>query len=113
MDNYYHSCPPMMADGGRHLGDYQSATRRNEHLKFLNGIYRDDDYRLFLQKNGLAMMRNNYNHLRNSQSCWMGGQCVHTGPSRATQEQYRAEMAAYNNRNSKCTRGKDYTLATQ
>ena len=48
-------CPAKM-DDGRYLQDFRSATRRDQYNKYINGIVRDDDYRLYLQQNGELIM---------------------------------------------------------
>jgi hypothetical protein len=114
MDNFFENCPPMMSDGGRHLGDFQSATRRNEHIKHVNGIYRDDDYRVHLQKNGLSYINNAWDNLKQTQSCRIKGQCIHNGPTRSTLEQFREERKRYENRNTDvCPQMADYKFTNQ
>ncbi len=70
MDNYYTSCPPRMQDGGRHLGDFQSSVRRNEHIRHILGINRDDEYRLFLQQNGKKILDKQWETYKCNNSCW-------------------------------------------
>lgn len=98
MDNYHDTCPPKMHDQGRHLRDFQTATRRNEQIKYVNNIFRDDEYRIFLQQNGLCMMRENYLKLRAEQSCQSKPSYVHTGPTRQTLADMASERARYANR---------------
>lgn len=50
MDNIFKSCPPKMEDG-RFLTDYRTDSARNQYIKSINGLVRDDDYRIFLQQN--------------------------------------------------------------
>jgi hypothetical protein len=90
MDNFFQNCPPMMADGFRELTDYKTATRRNEYVKYINGIYRDDQYRLFLQQNGDKIMDNVWKYHRNNNSCW-NTQCVHNYPTRQLPRQFSQE----------------------
>ncbi|MBA42820.1 MAG: hypothetical protein CMF62_02285 [Magnetococcales bacterium] len=90
MDNFFQNCPPMMADGFRELTDYKMATRRNEYVKYINGIYRDDQYRLFLQQNGDKIMDNVWKYHRKNNSCW-NTQCVHNYPTRQLPRQFGQE----------------------
>jgi hypothetical protein len=113
MDNHHNKCPPKMSDKGRHLGDFQTSTRRNEQIKYVNGIYRDDEYRLFLQQNGLCMMRENYIKLRAEQSCAEKPPCVHTGPTRQSYTDIAAERTRYENRFNapdECPDKKDFVI---
>lgn len=80
MDNYYANCPPRM-DDGRFLTNYKSSTHINEHIKYLNGIVRNDDYRLYLQLNGDKIQDNNWMQLKKNNSCW-NNSCVHKYPLR-------------------------------
>lgn len=80
MDNYYKNCPPRMSDG-RFTTNYKSATCNNEYIKFTNNITRDDDYRLFLQTNGVKMMDSEWLNLKQNDSCWNNA-CVHKYPLR-------------------------------
>jgi hypothetical protein len=79
-DNFFPKCPAMMSDG-RFLTDYRADVRANEYIKYINGIERDDDYRLFLQANGEQIMDNQWNYLRKNKSCWVN-ECVHNYPTR-------------------------------
>jgi hypothetical protein len=95
MDNYFQNCPPKMQDQGRPLSDFQSPTRRNEFIKYSNDIYRDDQYRLFLQKNGKEIMDREWNYYGQTARCW-DNDCVHNYPTRSLPSDYYNEMQAYN-----------------
>ena len=62
MDNYYRNCPAKM-DDGRFITNYKSSTCNNEYIKYVNGIVRDDDYRLFLQLNADKIMDSEWLYL--------------------------------------------------
>lgn len=94
MDNYFKNCPPMMEDQGRHLGDYKTATRRNEYIKYINDIVRDDQYRLFLQKNGKEILDREWSWQRKNNSCWEND-CVHNYPTRSLPRHMWQEREAY------------------
>ena len=94
MDNFFQNCPPKMADGGRHLGDYQSATRRNEYIKYINDIWRDDQYRLFLQLNGKEIADKEWAYHRRNNSCFVND-CVHNYPTRMNPGKFFQEREAY------------------
>ena len=94
MDNFYNKCPGMMSDG-RFTSDFKTATRRNEYVKYINNIERDDQYRLFLQNNGNTIMNNIWDHHKQNDRCFVN-RCVHTYPTRCTAAQLSEEMQKYN-----------------
>jgi hypothetical protein len=94
MDNYFHNCPPMMEDQGRPLSDFKSSTRRNEYIKYINDIWRDDEYRLFLQKNGKEIMDREFAYHKQNNSCFVNP-CVHIYPTRQSPRQFVQERQAY------------------
>lgn len=80
MDNYYRNCPARM-DDGRFTTNYKSSSSYNEYIKYMNGITRDDDYRLFLQINADKLMNSEWLYLKKNESCWNNA-CVHNYPLR-------------------------------
>lgn len=97
MDNFFHNCPPMMEDGGRHLGDFQTATRRNEYIKYINDIWRDDQYRVFLQKNGKEILDREWKFHKENNSCYVND-CVHHYPTRSLPRHFVQERQAHDSR---------------
>lgn len=95
MDNFFQNCPPMMEDQGRHLGDYKTATRRNEYIKYINDVWRDDQYRLFLQLNGKEILDREWEYHNRRNRCWVND-CVHHYPTRVNPRMFRQEMETYN-----------------
>lgn len=119
MNNFYHQCPAEMSDG-RIFGEFKTATRRNEYIKYVNGIYSNDQYRTFLQDNGKQLADNIFNYYKVNDNCWVNP-CVHTHSStRTTPAEMAEEMQRYNERarnnyksskkNMGCKRYKDYRL---
>jgi hypothetical protein len=115
MDNYFKNCPAKGSDG-RHFTDYQSPTRRNEYIKYINGnITRDDEYRLFLQQNGAEIMKKTFAQYKEKSFCPPLQACVHTYPTRVSAQNLVEEMARYNAKamgtltNSPCRKYEDYT----
>ena len=94
MDNYFQNCPPMMEDQGRHLTDFKTATRRNEYIKYINDIWRDDQYRLFLQLNGGKILDNEWAWHKKNNSCWVND-CIHHYPTRNSPRHFVQERQAY------------------
>ena len=122
MDNFFQNCPPKMEDQGRHLSDFQSSTRRDEYIKYANDIYRDDQYRLFLQSNGKEILDREWAYNGKYNRCWVND-CIHHYPTRSLQRQYVQEREAYdtifnlNNQTKmapfrKCTKYNDFRLFT-
>ncbi len=120
MDNYFQNCPPMMEDQGRHLGDFKTATRRNEYIKYINDIWRDDQYRLFLQLNGKEILDREWAYHKKYNSCWVND-CIHNYPTRQSPRHFAQEREAfdsiYNLRTNKvmepmrkCTKHRDFRL---
>ena len=94
MDNFFHNCPPKMSDQGRHLSDFQSSTRRDEYIKYVNDITRDDQYRLFLQSNGKEIMDREWAYHNKNNRCW-DNVCIHNYPTRSLPRHMWQERQAY------------------
>jgi hypothetical protein len=94
MDNFFQNCPPKMDDQGRQLTDFQTSTRKNEYIKYINNIYRDDQYRLFLQLNAKEIMDRDWAYNRQHNSCWDNA-CIHKYPLRVVPRQMWQERQAY------------------
>ena len=84
MDNFFHTCPPKME--ARQFTNYQLETKRNEYIKYANNIYRDDQYRLFLQTNGKEISNREWQFNKKNNDCWVS-ECVHVYPTRVSTEQ--------------------------
>jgi len=120
MDNFYNQCPPMMSDG-RHFTDYKTATRRNEYIKYINTVNRDDTYRLFLQNNANQIMDNIWDHHLQNDRCWVNP-CIHNYPTRSLPHHFAAERQAFDNiaaadftsqqKNMGCNLHNDYRMNT-
>jgi len=94
MDNFYQTCPPKMSDG-RHMTDYRPHTHIEEQIKYINGITRDDEARLFLQGNGEKIMNREWDYLRQTRSCWVN-ECVHKYPLYMYPPWFSEELHNYN-----------------
>lgn len=93
-DNFFKGCPPRM-DDGRFITDYRPADTVNLRIMALNGIHRDDDYRMFLQKNASQIMDNQWRVTRQTQSCHTNA-CIHNYPTRSTNRMNYEELKTYN-----------------
>lgn len=131
MDNYYKICPvkisdqlpkfarvpsncgcPAMMSDGKIYTEYRNAKRVDEYIKDLNGIDRDDEFRMMLQQNAQKMLNNEWNYLKNNNSC-SSTICVHNYPTRVDQATFVEEMKNYNNRYggvSKCSKLDDIRM---
>jgi len=67
----------------------------NEYIKYVNGITRDDDYRLFLQLNATKMMDSEWIYFRQNDSCWNNA-CVHNYPLRMDPRDFEQERLKAN-----------------
>lgn len=103
MDNIYNYCPAMMADGGRQFTDYKTATRRNEYIKYINGITRDDQYRVFLQQNGTQIQNNMWDYHKTYSSCRTTS-CIHNAPTRDSPQDFAKQREAFENQFKKNTK---------
>lgn len=119
MDNFYHECPAEMSDG-RIFGEFKTATRRNEYIKYVNGIYSNDQYRYFLQNNGDKISDNVFTYFKVNENCRVNP-CVHNHattritPKMMNEEIKRHDKRSKKNYNSKlpnmgCKVYKDYRL---
>jgi hypothetical protein len=115
-DNFFKGCPAKMSDG-RLLTDYRTAVRREEYVKYINGIIRDDEYRLFLQGNADKIADGEWNYHRKNNSCWVN-ECVHNYPTRVyppwfIQERERYDSLSDPNRTVRygCKTQPDYRMA--
>jgi hypothetical protein len=86
----------------RHLADFRSSTRRNEYIKYINDIYRDDQYRLFLQSNGANILDREWQANKMFNSCWENP-CVHKYPTRINNEIATQEKVLYDSIHNKKT----------
>jgi hypothetical protein len=93
MDNYYQNCPPKMSDG-RQFTDYRSSSRREEFEKNIVGFTRNDDYRMFLQKNGNQIMNEEWAYLKQTKMCPVK-ECVHIYPTRPNPSTFLEERINY------------------
>lgn len=117
MDNYFKGCPAVM--NSRNLSDFKNTTRREEYIKYINGITRDDEYRLFLQQNGKEFMDREFNWYKSNESCYVND-CVHKYPTRQSPLDLAVERKLYDSRNNKnnarfakdrlCVMYRDYRL---
>lgn len=93
MDNIYKECPAKMSDG-RFLSDYRTSNTRNQYNKAINGIVREDEYRLFLQKNAQQIIDNTWKFMRGTNSC-STKVCFHQYPTRVTNGANYNELVVY------------------
>jgi hypothetical protein len=116
MDNFYCNCPPMMNDG-RFLTNYKSAWSNNEYIKYVNGIVRNDDYRLFLQMNADKILNSEFIYMKGHDSC-MNNACIHKYPLRMDPRLFDQERENANKlmkskelpNSFKCNKYPDYRL---
>jgi hypothetical protein len=93
-NNFFKGCPALMSDA-RFLTDYRTPTTREQYNKYINGIVRDDDYRMFLQQNGTKIMDDEWAKDKKNNSCFPN-ECIHMFPTRSTPGMMYDEMNLYN-----------------
>ena len=60
-DNKHHGCPPRMSDG-RHFTDYRPSCDADQTIRRDNNMCGSNQYREFLQNNGVAIMNKDRKH---------------------------------------------------
>ena len=106
MDNFFQTCPPKMEDG-RHLTDYRTAVRREEYIKYVNNIVRNDDQRLFYQQNGKQIMNEEWDYFKKTASC-STNECIHNYPTRVYPPWFVEERIRYDELQNNCNRTQKY-----
>ena len=95
MDNFFKDCPAVMSDG-RAFTDYRTSSRREQYNKMINGIVREDDYRMFLQQNANTIMDNVWSIEKGKANKCQSKTCIHKEPSRTTSGANAEELKVYN-----------------
>lgn len=113
-DNFYKGiCPPKSGPGFRELSNYTNNLNMNLNISNKNSIKRDDEYRLFLQKNGMKIIENEWNKLRNNNSC-APNNCIFKNPKTLVHPYtFNEEMERNNNtltQKYECKQYDDYRL---
>jgi hypothetical protein len=104
-------------EDGRHMTDYRPRTHIEEQIKYVNGITRDDEARLFLQGNAEIIIDREWDKLRQTKSCWVN-ECVHKYPTYMHPPWFSEEMHNYNSLSQPnhapftCTPYDDYRMTT-
>jgi len=80
----------------RFLTDYRTSNTRDQFIKTINGIVRDDEYRWFLQQNANQIMNKEWEILKGKNSC-PTKVCVNQYPTRVTNGMLFDQMNMYNN----------------
>lgn len=80
MDNrfYKYGCPPLMSDG-RFLTSYVDSDVLNQYIRHVNKLKSANDFRIFLQKNGDAIINRERAFLIKKNTCSVHGMCTRTG----------------------------------
>lgn len=94
MDNFFKGCPPKMSDG-RLFTEHRASVYVDEHVKAMNGITRDDNYRMFLQENGEKIANKEWDYMKDNKSCFVN-ECVHNYPTRVNPPWFEEELNNYN-----------------
>jgi hypothetical protein len=77
-------------DDGRFLTDYRTASTREEETKHKVHIQRNDDYRVYLQTNGINMINAQWKYERTHDAC-INNACAHQYPLRQNPKNFETE----------------------
>lgn len=91
MDNFFQNCPAMMEDNGRFLTEFRSDVLVNENIKNIRKIWRDDEYRCFLQSNGKKILDKQWDFYKQKNLCKTQN-CAHVYPLRQSPSTFAQEM---------------------
>lgn len=114
MDNFFQGCPAKMSDG-RIFTDYRPHTQMEEQIKFVNGLTRDDEARMFLQRNAETIMNKEWDYNKSSNSCWKS-ECIHKYGTYISPQEMVEQMNNYNKLGERlrapftCPTVKDYRM---
>lgn len=96
VDNFWEGCPPMMEDG-RLFTDYRSSQVREEVFRHKHCVISENEARTLRIENAEAIMDEEWEHLRNTRSCFPKKNCYHKNPRTLVSTAYNnAEILAYN-----------------
>ena len=79
------------------INDHKSATRREEEIKYINGIKRDDVMRTVYQQNGNTILKRIEQFNNENRMCKPINN-IHKYPTRVTPSSFAEELKAYNQR---------------
>jgi len=92
-DNFFPSCPAVMNYSP--FTDYRQSNRREQYIRNINGIVRDDDFRLFYQGNAEKIMNAEWKYMKQNFGC-QENYCFHNLPTRPPHGAFYTEMKTYN-----------------
>lgn len=92
-DNYYKECMAVM--NYSQFTDYRQASAREQHLRSLNKIVSEHEYRNFLQANATKIMNAEWNILTESYGC-RPNVCIHNSSIQQSFEDQMKENKLYN-----------------
>ncbi len=95
MNNFFPSCPALMADD-RIFTDYRSPIVREETNKRVANINRDDNFRMFLQQNGKNIMSNDWMNLEKMGKCFKNSCVHHQNRTISNNAEFAREFRDYN-----------------
>ena len=101
MNNYFSSCPALSYD--RIFTDFRSPVVREEINKRYIGIIRDDNARMFYQKNGETIRDIEWAKLNKRGFCFTNA-CVHNYNTMTSNKEMYYEFKNYNAMMKQCNR---------
>jgi hypothetical protein len=95
-DNFFLECPPMMEDG-RLFTDYRSSQVREEVFRHKHCVLSENEARTLRIEHADEIMDEEWEHIRDTKSCFPKKNCYHRHPRTRTSTAYNnAEILAYN-----------------
>ncbi len=92
-DNFFKECPAVMDYSP--FTDYRTAHRREQHIRMINGITNDYDYKNLLQQNATKIMSLETEYNKTAFGC-VSNQCIHVSPTSPQPGDFNTEMNRYN-----------------
>ena len=93
-DNFFKDCPAVM--NYSLTTDYRNHHRRDQYVKYINGISNDYEYRRFLQQNANKIMSAEFDYYKLTNSCQVNP-CIHRSATSPPSGDFNAELKRYNN----------------
>lgn len=92
-DNFFKNCPAVMDYSS--FTDYRTATRREQHVRTINNITSDYQYKNLLQSNANKIMEGESTYMTTEYGC-NANVCIHKSPTSPPPGDFNVEMARYN-----------------
>ncbi len=92
-DNFFKECPAVMDYSS--FTDYRTAHRREQHIRMLNNVTNDYEYKNILQQNASKIMSTTGDYYKTAFGCSVNP-CIHNSPTSPPPGDFNVEMNRYN-----------------